>query len=162
MMPTDCFFIDETTTSRNDMTDPQSWIAVATKVDGESLMKLATSTRIFQVPFKQILKKVREHLKVIHYEWGFFGSINMKAIYYDQDTHRVTLTDWGRSKLPFTEMPTDYLSGFAWPYDRMFKKTDEDSYNVMDELGVLCCFYNCTKFQAENFADKVLDPSKGA
>ena len=56
MMPTDCFFIDETTTSRNDMTDPQSWIAVATKVDGESLMKLATSTRIFEVPFKQILK----------------------------------------------------------------------------------------------------------
>ena len=48
MVPTDCFFVDEITTQPNplDLTDTNAWIAVALKVDGESLMKLATTTRI--------------------------------------------------------------------------------------------------------------------
>jgi hypothetical protein len=58
MAPTDCFFIDEITTQPNDLnlTDSRAWLAVALKVDGESLMKLATNTRITDTPFKLILR----------------------------------------------------------------------------------------------------------
>ena len=58
---------------------------------------------------------------MIHEEWGFYGSINMRGIYYDCKTQRVTLTDWGRSRLLLQHMPNGYLSGYLWPYDRMFK-----------------------------------------
>ena len=161
MVPADCFFIDEITTKPNheNLTDNRSWLAVAMKVDGVSLLKLATTTQFMQTPFKLIFKKVREHLKVIHEEWGFFGSINIRAIYYDRETLKVTLTDWGRTRLPCRNMPSDHLSGLFWPYDRMFKVTDEDNYCFMDELALLCCFYNYTKLQAEDMGNQVLNSS---
>jgi len=103
---------------------------------------------------------VREYLEVIHQEWGFYGAINMQGIYYDSSTQKVTLTDWGRSRLPFNTLPSDYPSGFLWPYDRLFKISNEDNYHVMDELAIFCCFYNYTKLQAEDVGNQVLETYK--
>jgi hypothetical protein len=44
-----------------------------------------------------ILRQVREHLKVIHKEWGFFGGIHLDAIYFDKHTKKVQLADWARN-----------------------------------------------------------------
>lgn len=63
-----------------------------------------------------ILKQVRENLKVIHKEWGFFGGISMEAIYYDKRTMKVQLTDWARNHLAFMHFPKDKAAGVRWPY----------------------------------------------
>jgi len=36
-----------------------------------------------QTLIRLVMKKVREQLKVIHEEFGFFGGINLEYIYYD-------------------------------------------------------------------------------
>jgi hypothetical protein len=53
---------------------------------------------------------------VIHEEFGFFGAVNLGAIYYQKETKKVTFTDWGRNKLAFKHWPDDYVAGVLWPY----------------------------------------------
>jgi len=48
--------------------------------------------------------------------------------------------DWGRNKLAFKHWPTDYVGNVLWPYDCIFRKIDDDSYFVVDEIAILCCF----------------------
>ena len=53
---------------------------------------------------------------MIHEEFGFFGAVNLGAIYYHKETKKVTFTDWGRNKLAFKHWPDDYVAGVLWPY----------------------------------------------
>lgn len=47
---------------------------------------------------------------MIHKEWGFFGSISLRSVYYDKETRKVTLTDWGSTRLPIKYVDTDYYN----------------------------------------------------
>jgi hypothetical protein len=94
--------------------------------------------------------EVREMLKLIHEEWGFFGAINLESIYYDIYTKKITLVDWYRNNLPFKHYPRDHRYGVVWPYNRIMKTCDDKIYRCFDKLAVFCCFAHFLEIKCQN------------
>lgn len=114
-------------------------MALVKKVDGISLKDLA-ETRGTKNQIRSIMAEVREMLKLIHEEWGFFGAINLESIFYDVYTKKITLVDWYRNNFPFKHYPHDHRYGVVWPYNKMMKTCDDKLYRCFDKLAVFCCF----------------------
>ena len=121
-------------------------MALVKKVDGISLKDLA-ETRGTSNQIRLIMLEVREMLKLIHEEWGFFGAISLESIYYDVHAKKITLIDWYRNNLAFKHYPYNYPSGTVWPYNHLMKTCDDKMYRCYDKLAVFCCFFRFLKIK---------------